>query len=263
MDLYASLLQDFRPKLLISYPSPLERFARYCKNNSIVVDSLKSIITSAEQLHAHQRSTIEESFGLKIYNRYGSREFGNIAQECSHHRGLHVATDSFFLEILDDHGKDCPPGMTGQIVITDLRNKVMPFIRYQTGDLGSWSNEACTCGRTLPLLNALEGRSLDLVRGPKGHVISGTFWPQILKQACPAIRNFQIHQDTLQSIQIHLLMNPVRELTDSEKGTILKKVNEYAPGLEVDIAYVDDIPTTRSGKHRMVISSVEKPNDIW
>jgi phenylacetate-CoA ligase len=253
---YARSLRSFKPKLLISYPSPLTRFAEYCENNSIELSSLEAIITSAEQLHEVQRSRIEAALKIKIYNRYGSREFGNVAQECSRHEGLHVAADSFYLEILDEHGDDCPPGVTGEIVITDLRNEVMPFIRYRTGDLGSWKKEACSCGRTLPLLQSLEGRTMDLIRGPQGHVISGTFWPQILKQACPAIRNFQIHQESTDKIQMKLLMDPRRELSDAERAGILRKVDEYAPGLKVDIAYVEEIESTRSGKHRMVVSTL-------
>ena len=253
---YLSMLQRFRPHLLISYPSPLERFSRYCADQGVRLDSLRAIITSAEQLHEHQRVTIEHSFGTRIFNRYGSREFGNIAQECPQHHGLHVAADSFFVEVLDDDGKDCPPGVIGHIVITDLRNEAMPFIRYRTGDLGTWSSRQCSCGITLPMLETLEGRTLDLVRGPEGHVISGTFWPQILKQACPAIRNFQIHQKTVQAIQIDLLMEPKRKLTQSELEHILAKVGEYAPGLEVGIDYVDGFISTPSGKHRMVISEL-------
>lgn len=256
MSSYARRLREFKPKLLISYPSPLTRFAEYCANNSIELSSLEAIITSAEQLHEDQRSRIEAALKIKIFNRYGSREFGNVAQECSRHEGLHVAADSFYLEILDEHGNDCPPGVAGEIVITDLRNEVMPFLRYRTGDLGSWKKGTCSCGRTLPLLQSLEGRTMDLIRGPQGHVISGTFWPQILKQACPAISNFQIHQESTQEIQVKLQMDPRRELNESEEASILSKVNEYAPGLKVAIDYVDEIETTRSGKRRMVVSSL-------
>jgi len=255
MESYANQMGKFRAQLLISYSSPLVAFADFCIEHNVTFPSLRAIICSGEQLFDYQRKTIEQAFNVPVSNRYGSREFGNIAQQCEKLDGMHINAERVYVEILDDNGNECPPGQTGELVITDLDNYVMPFIRYRIGDMASWSDEDCTCGRSLPLIETIEGRIFDIISTKSGKRISGTFWPLLLKQASKDIVSFQIRQDYVDEIIILLKMMS-GHLSPESKRYVLEKIRERAPDLVVRIEYVNDIPLTRSGKRRFVVSNI-------
>ncbi len=252
---YAGLLQQYGPKLLTSYPSPLEHFAYFCEKHNVQFPSLRAIICSAEQLAETQRKLFEKVFRVPVFNRYGCREFGNVAQECEYHCGLHINTERVIIEVLREDGSECEPGEIGELVITDLDNEVMPFIRYRSGDMGSWSEKECRCGRGLPLLEKIDGRVFDLIHTPSGNSISGTFWTLLLKHISTGILNFQIIQETLKKITISLQMKE-KTLTANQDFQLRHQIKETAPELDVEIEYVDSIEPTPGGKNRFIISKI-------
>lgn len=252
---YISMLVGFKPKLLTSYPGPLDVFARFCKCKKIRFPSLKAIITSAEMLYPHQREEIENTFNVKIFNRYGSREFGTIAQEDKYHNGLRVNSDHVFVEILNEDSKPCEPGELGDLVITDLDNYAMPLIRYKIGDRGSWSNEQFNYpGMPFPLLNNIEGRTLDIIKAPNGNNVGGTYWT-ILMRSRGCIELFQIKQMALASIKIKY--KSLNKLSITEIDYFVQEIKQKC-GDEMQVTFekVESIPETNSGKHRIIISEI-------
>jgi phenylacetate-CoA ligase len=254
MDQHIRILKRFKPKILVSYPSILEIFAEHCQGKKAWFPSLSGIITSAETLMPHQRELFEQVFRVPVFNRYGCREFGDIAQECEQHAGMHINTDRFYLEILDDQGQPCPPGKQGEIYITDLDNYGMPFIRYQIGDSAAWSSYDCSCKRGLHLLSHVEGRSLDVVKAPNGNRIGGTFWTILFKKR-PGIKQFQLIQEHINNIRV--LYIPDEELIPESVKYFNKKIMEKC-GSDILIEYeqVDKIPKTTTGKTRIIVSKV-------
>ena len=255
---YAGFVADFRPALLVSYPGPLEVMAGYCRDHGITFDSLRAIITSAETLWPHQRALIESVFGVKVFNRYGSREFANIAHECPVSQGMHVNTDRVYIEVLDTEGRPCAPGESGELLITDLDNYGGPLIRYQIGDLGTWSpNPMCPCGRPFPLLESVEGRSLDIVVTPSGGRVGGTFWTLLLRSR-PGMRRFQVVQESRSGIRIAYVpedMPPEPDVLNYFEREIRKRCGQDFKVEFVEVARIDLGP---SGKQRLVLSSVRK-----
>lgn len=258
MDQYAATIRRFRPVLISSYPSPLEEFARHCRDLNIRFPSLRGIITSAETLWPHQREVIEDAFGVKIFNRYGCREVADIAQECVVHDGLHVSVDRLYLEILDDDGQPCSPGESGRVVVTDLDNFGFPFIRYEIGDNAVWATTSpCPCGRSSPRLERIDGRTMDIVCAPNGNRIGGTFWT-LLFRSWPSFRQFQVVQNRLDGI----LVNFVRSHGFDEnnlKYFEAKIAEKCGSDFQVEFIEVNSIDVTGSGKARLVISNVERP----
>ncbi|MCU0645520.1 MAG: hypothetical protein MUC94_14850 [bacterium] len=254
MTSYARILSKFKPNLITAYPTPLYEFSRFLEAHHIVSISPNSIICSAETLFPHQRELIEKVFSCKIYNRYGSREFGNIAQECHHHHGLHVADDRVYLEILNSDGKQAQPGEIGEVVVTDLDNYGMPFLRYKIGDLGVYATSECPCGIKLSMLERVEGRIYDLVTTPAGKKISGTYW-SFLTRSVPGIKKFQVVQQQVDKITFKILGE---EGFNSDVIPILKaKIQQHCGSdFKVEFQIVDEIPLTKSGKFRFVISNL-------
>ena len=253
MDKYIKKIKSFQPKLLISYPGPLEVFAEHTKKRKVDFYTLKSIITSAEQLNKEQRKLFENVFNAKVYDRYGSREMGTIAHECNEQNGFHVDISRVFVEILDDNGNCLPPGSMGELYVTDLNNYGFPMIRYKINDRAAWSNSICECGRGLPLLSIVEGRSLDIVKTKDNKKLGGTFWT-ILFKTKPGIKQFQAFQENLDGIIIYYVKDE-----NFEKTSLIyfeKKIKDKC-GKNFDVKFVHKkkIDKTASGKHRIVISN--------
>ena len=252
---YYKKLYKFKPELLISYPGPLTVFAENMINNKNILTSIRAIISSAETLFEWQRELIERAFSCPVYNRYGCREFGDIAHECERREGLHVNSDRVYLEILDDNLETVADGQTGEIVITDLDNYAMPLIRYRIGDVASFKNEKCSCGRSLPLLKKIDGRTLDIVKAPNGNRLGGTFWT-ILFKSHPGIKAFRIIQERLDSLIVEYVEDPTIKNINLEyyRKKIKKKCGN---NFSINFRNVSKIPTTISGKTRIVISRLQ------
>jgi len=254
MEKYEKILNKYKPKLLVSYPSPLNTFAEFLLANKKTIPSIKSIITSAETLYEWQRSTIEKAFDCPVFDRYGCREFGSIAHECEKHEGYHLNVERFFLEILDDRGKPVTDEESGEIVITDLDNYGFPFIRYKIGDIATQSSRSCSCGRGLPMLERIEGRTFDIIKAPNGNRIAGTFWTLALR-TFPGIKNFQVEQILINKIILRIVTEHDYSMQTEEKITKLIH-DKCGYEMEIKIIYVGRIPLTKSGKRKFVISSL-------
>jgi phenylacetate-CoA ligase len=256
MQSYAARLRAFKPDLLIGFPSALTLFAEFLKSRKISDIRPRSILASGEKIYDHQKELLEQVFRSKVYEGYGTNEFGNIAHECEERKGLHLFTDIFYLEILHESGRPAEPGEVGEIVVTDLSNLYMPFLRYRTGDLAVPSGRSCPCGRAFPLIERIEGRTFDVVVSPDGKSAGGFFWT-FLSRAVPGISRFQIEQRDPSGIVFHLVPGP--EWKDEYKATLEHKIKaNMGEGFRVDFDVVDDIPQTRSGKFRFIVSKLEE-----
>jgi len=255
MAVYARKLSQHRPKVIVAYPSPLYWFAKFLRDNGINDIRPQSVICSAETLYDFQRELIESVFHCPVFNRYGCREFGAIAVECSEHSGLHINAEHVYLECLKNNGEPSSPGEIGELVITDLDNHGMPFIRYRIGDMGTLSDKKCRCSRGLPLLGKIEGRTFDVVVGANGRALGGTFWTLLLRTSVAGIEQFQVTQETTKHITVRLVTSSLfkSEYIDSLEG----KIKEYCGNdMQVRFHIVDKIPQGKSGKFRFVISKV-------
>ncbi len=160
---YAETLRRYRPRILIGYPSSIERFVEYCTRTGERGPHPRVVVTSGELLSTEQRKLIEGHFACPLFDRYGIREFGAIAHECEKHEGMHIYADLYHIEILDPDGVPVEQGETGELVVTDLSNYYMPLIRYRTGDLARRTGRVCPCGRGFPLIERVEGRPPETV----------------------------------------------------------------------------------------------------
>jgi phenylacetate-CoA ligase len=246
-------LNQFKPRLLISYPGPLSVFAEYLLATGQRIPNIKALICSAETLYPWQRELIEKAFECRLFNRYGCREFGDIAQECSKRKGLHLHTDRIFLEIVDQYQKPVKDGVSGELVLTDLDNYGFPLIRYRIGDVGVMATDLCSCGINLPLLANIEGRTLDVVKCPNGNRLGGTFWT-LLFRSKPGIKSFQVLQENIEGVTIKYVKD---SSTVIDFSYFSNKIKEKC-GMDIKIIFTEvaEIKKTKSGKTRFVISKL-------
>lgn len=247
-------IQRYAPKVLIAYPTPLHRLSRYVSDHGCGALGLTSLITSSETLYDYQRHEIEAQLQTKIYNRYGCREFGPIATECEQ-GNMHELNDRLFIEYIDALLDESHGGLK-ELVITDLHKFGMPLIRYRIGDIGTPSETVCSCGRGLPLMKHIEGRTFDLIIGSNGNFVAGTFWT-LLFRSVPGIEMFQVHQTSQDLVRILLEVNDhFQPATINELQTCIREACGHDMGITIDV--VPEIPVSASGKRRFVISDIAR-----
>jgi phenylacetate-CoA ligase len=257
-------VREFRPRLLLGYAGALHDWARLLGNTRDRIPGLSAVIVSAETLYDEWRTVIEECFKVPVYNRYGGRDISFVAQECPVRQGLHINAENVLVEILVD-GQAAAPGELGEIVITRLDNFAMPFFRYRSGDLGIMASYPCECGRSLPLLQKVEGRVQDAIVTANGRIISGLFFAHMMKD-CPDVKEFQVHQLAMDRLMIAIVLHPAR--TFASKQRIERIVRQYmGSDLEILFELRESIPVSRSGKRRITISHLmsfdqQPPNNV-
>jgi phenylacetate-CoA ligase len=156
---------------MLSYASGAYELALFAARNNLNVKPFKSIMTSAETLYPYMRETIERVFQCRVFDRYGSNEAGDVASECTEHKGLHISSYTHYVEVLKENGTPCKDGEQGEMVITILTNYTMPLIRYKIGDMAIKSDEKCTCGIGFPIIKDVTGRTQDFFIDETGNLI--------------------------------------------------------------------------------------------
>jgi phenylacetate-CoA ligase len=258
LDRFVAEIRRFRPRMLFGYPSSLALIAQHAQAAGVALDRLgiRVAFVTSERLYDHQREAIERVFGCPVANGYGGRDAGFIAHACPHGR-LHVTAEDIVVEILDATGRPVAPGETGEIVVTHLATADFPFIRYRTGDVGALDPEPCPCGRGLPVLGRIEGRTTDFVVAADGTVMHGLALIYVLRDM-EDIDQFKIIQESLDRTCVCL--TATRPLPASRVAEIEAQFRRrLGNGVEVCVEQVADIPRERSGKYRYVVSRVVLP----
>jgi len=257
---FADKIAAQKVDVLVGYVNMLYFFAQSVQKWEMAF-RLKSVRTTAEVLHTHQRQLIEEVFGCKVFDNYGNRENGLIAAECDMHCGLHVNAENLYVEILDPQGKPVQGNESGEIVITDLNNYGMPLIRYRTGDRGYVLKEPCQCGRRLPLIGEIGGRVIDMVALSDGNFVDGRVLGHALWAFPDEIDRFTVVQH--KRGEAELMLKPAKPIADERLQIIMNCLRDFTRNkLTIKLKIVDDLPIDPvSGKYRFVVSDIRSGID--
>ena len=255
LDSFVGQIRAMRPKMLFGYPSALSHIATHAEARGQSMDDLNiqvAFVTS-ERLYDNQRSQISRTFGCPVANGYGSRDAGFIAHECPQ-GGMHITAEDIIVEIVSPSGKSMPPGESGEIVVTHLATEDFPFIRYRTGDIGILDTDICSCGRGLPMLKEIQGRSTDFLTAQDGTIMHGLALVYILRNF-QQINAFKIVQESLNLTNVYIVSE--NGLSHEIKEKIeLGFMNRLGKNVKISILEVAEISAEKSGKFRYVISKV-------
>ncbi|MFV2055868.1 MAG: phenylacetate--CoA ligase family protein [Thiohalomonadales bacterium] len=252
---FITLLKTIKPKMLFGYPSSIAYMASYAERKNIVVSNLgiKVVFVTSERLYDNQRETISRIFSCPVANGYGGRDAGFIAHECPS-GGIHITADDIIVEIVDNNDNVLPLGESGEIVVTHLATSDYPFIRYKTGDVGILDENTCSCGRTLPLLKEIQGRTTDFVIAKNGTVMHGLSLIYVIRELA-GIETFKIVQESIDKTTLTLV---VTNEFDKKNETLICREYKKMLGelVQIDIQYVSSIAREKSGKFRYITSNV-------
>ncbi|OAI20478.1 capsule biosynthesis protein CapK [Methylomonas lenta] len=257
LDGFIQDIQHIRPKMLFGYPSALAHIAGHAEKKGIVLNNLgiKVAFVTSERLYDHQRGKIQTIFGCPVANGYGGRDAGFIAHQCPE-GGMHITAEDIIVEIVDPEGQPMPSGELGEIVVTHLATRDFPFIRYRTGDMGVLSDKICACGRGLPLLAEVQGRTTDFVVAQNGTVLHGLSLIYVLRDL-EGVESFKITQDSLDKTSVQIVRAPSFQQSVAEDRIITEFKKRLGQTVNIVIDYPEFIAKEQSGKFRYVISHVK------
>lgn len=247
-------LQRFRPAMVFGYPYAISQIAARAEANGRRLDNLgiKAAFVTAERLYDHQRAMIERVLGCPVANGYGGRDSGFIAHQCPQ-GGLHICED-ILVEVVDENGAPVPVGQSGEIVTTHLATKDFPFVRYRTGDIGILEDRMCPCGRGLPLIKEIEGRSNDFVVAMDGTLMHSSVLNHIFRDL-GGIQQFKVVQESLELTRVQVIPGP--GFTEALLAEVERKFKiRLGQQVQVVIEKTTEIPPEKSGKYRYIISRV-------
>ena len=255
LDSFVGQIRAMRPRMLFGYPSALSHIATHAEARGQNMNDLNiqvAFVTS-ERLYDDQRLQISRTFGCPVANGYGSRDAGFIAHECPQ-GGMHITAEDIIVEIVSPSGENMPPGESGEIVVTHLATEDFPFIRYRTGDIGILDTDICNCGRGLPMLKEIQGRSTDFLTAQDGTIMHGLALVYILRDF-PQIDAFKIVQESLNLTNVYIVSKSGISPEIREKIE-LGFMNRLGKNVKISILEVAEISAEKSGKFRYVISKV-------
>lgn len=258
LDRFIAEMRETRPRMLFGYPSALARIASHAELHGQRLDNIgvEVAFVTSERLYDHQRAQIGRVFGCRVANGYGGRDAGFVAHECPH-GGMHISAEDIIVEIIGPSGTGLPVGLEGEIVVTHLATRGFPFVRYRTGDVAALDESLCACGRGLPMLRSIQGRSTDFVVAEDGTVMHGLALIYILRDL-PGISSFKIIQESRLHIRVQIVperpggATPDAQIQDGFRARL-------GSGVDVRIEQVDNILSDHSGKFRYVVSHALTP----
>jgi phenylacetate-CoA ligase len=241
-----------RAVLWYGYASMFAGMADAVAAEGLSLPGPRAIVTTSEPLLPDWRRRIEDAFDVPVYDQYGCNDGGVLAQTCSKGR-FHVAENVSLLEVFEGDSL-CPPGVEGELVVTNLHARVMPFLRYRVGDRGVLGEGTCPCGRGGTTLERIVGRSGDRLRLPGGTELSlpgltTAFWD------APNVRRWQLVQPELSRIRVRL------ELTDDFDGAEAARLEaalrkRFGDAVAIELVTDEPFELTSAGKLQVLISRV-------
>ena len=242
------------------YAEILYEFSKFIEENGLKVNRATSVISSAGTLYPHMREQISRIFRSNVYDRYGSREAGNMAAECEQRKGLHIFGETTYIEVVDKNLNEVAVGEEGDILVTNLTNYTMPLIRYRIGDRAVKGAASCACGRPYPLLKRIAGRSSSSFRSSDGSIVSPEFFIHLFGVMTNdgSIVKFQAVQEAINKVRVAMVLKPGMHISEwrhaDEALRLIKKV--MGEDCKVTFDAVNDIPKTPSGKYLYTISKI-------
>jgi phenylacetate-CoA ligase len=240
-----------KPHAIIAYTQALAAFARWVTERGARAWPDLRVICAAEALLGPDREALHRVFGPDIFETYGSRETMLIAAECESHEGMHVAEENLIVEIVRD-GAASEPGQSGEVLVTDLHNYGMPFIRYSNGDLATPApDRRCGCGRHLRRLQRVDGRRTDTLRDARGNPVPGMVFISLLQADTQMLRAFQVVQSRDGSVDLKIV--PARDWDPARFAEVARRLEGYFGGLPLRVVECAEIAPSASGKRRPIV----------
>jgi phenylacetate-CoA ligase len=246
------VLRRQRPAVIVCYTQSCAQFARWVLDRGLRDWDDISVICGAEAVLPADRAVLARAFGPHVFETYGARETRLMATECEAHDGMHLMEENVLVEIASG-GVPVSAGEPGDVIVTDLHNYGMPFIRYANGDMARMApDRPCACGRGLRKLASVEGRRAETLTDGDGNPLPGiVVHPLFVDPEAEVARQFQVIQRRGGEVVLRVVKG--RDWSAERMEPKLRELRQYLRGQPLRLEYVDAISPGPSGKLRTVL----------
>jgi phenylacetate-CoA ligase len=249
---YLDGIKKHRVEYMTGYAMSNYFLARFIKESNIEAPVLKAVLPSSEKLSPEMRQVFEEVYHCKTFDSWGSVEACGMVSECEQ-GSLHINPDAGIVEILDEQLKPVKPGVAGDVYCTGLLNFDQPLIRYKIGDRMVWSDETCACGRNMPVIKEVVGRTEDVVIGKDGREMVRF---HSIFYGLEKIKKAQVIQEEIDAI--HIKIEAETPLSKEEETILRGRIQSQLGDIKITIEETTAIPLNRNGKFQAVISRINR-----
>lgn len=253
-NVYWNSLNKFSPEFIVGFPSSVYEICQIADSLGLhLKNKVKVFFPTAETVLPEHREVISRVLGCKLVDQYASSEGAPFILECNA-GNLHIHPLTGIFEVVD---KDMQPSLEGEILVTSFTTHGTPLVRYRIGDKVklAQSDLKCSCGSLFPLVEKIEGRTTDYILSPThGKVNLGNISNST--KNIHGIVKFQLIQDTIDEVQLLIVNN--NAFTSIEHNKFLMALKErIGPEVKITTKLVDDIPSEKSGKFRIVKNNLK------
>ena len=241
-----------KPDVLTGYPGVLSQAAQRLPDYPDLHFRPRFVVVGGEPLTPLMRKQIEHGFHAPVYDMYGTNEFNLLAWQCPRGQHLHICDDAVIVEILRG-GEPVEEGEQGEVVVTGLFSRTMPFIRYRTGDLATKGPGSCPCGQPFSTLGAVVGRTADYFQVPDGRTIQ----PFSILDPVMVYDDAWIEQHQLAHVasdRILLRVKLRREPRPGERERLMAAAEEAVRPAQFELEFVERFESHPTGKFRSYLS---------
>ncbi len=255
----AKRICNSRPTWMFGYPRAIAAFSRFAVRESIELPPVRGVLVTAEPTTPEDHAAIEKCFGVRALDRYASRELGMVSQECTAHCGLHIMSDNVQVEFIDHAQGQVDSDSIKRIVTTDLHNRAMPLIRYDTDDVASplpFPREDCGCCFSgMPLMTSVAGRVTDMFLRSDGSWFTGLDVPGMRMAETGWVNQIQYIQTGINELTVRIVRG--EKFNDDVLPYLQKEVEDvFLKPVKLNPEFVDKIEKTKSGKFMYSICKV-------
>ncbi len=250
-DLYA-----FRPDIVTGYGSYIGVLFREAHRRNIEVYRPKLVAYGGDRMPDADRRLIEQELGIPVVSTYQCAEALRIGFFCEERRGFHLSLDAVAVRLVDDQGRDAEPGAPGQVVISNLTNRATVFLNYRLGDIATPGLGPCPCGRTLPVIEDLKGRSDDLLWLAGGRPMHSLGVMPYL-QAVAGVVQVQIVQNAARRFTVRAVGESGVNRNEAAAGLVQALRSKVGEDAQVDVDWMETIPAGSNGKVKAVITEMQ------
>ncbi|HEX8817951.1 MAG TPA: hypothetical protein VF753_20855 [Terriglobales bacterium] len=253
---YAEIIKRKRIAFFHAYPSSALDFARLLKEAGVDPPRFEALLLGSENFYPGQRESLESFFQCRIYSWYGHSENLALAGECEFSHNYHIFPEYGFVELIKEDGRPATEeGETGEIVGTSFHNRVMPLIRYRTGDWATIGPKTCACGRNYRLLTETRGRWMqEMMVGKLNNRISITAL-NMHSSIFDNVQQFQFHQKEKGKVELRMIPKPSYSAQDSA-AIIAAFKEKMGDTMDLEMTFVNELPLTERGKFRFIVQNL-------
>lgn len=256
----AAQIRAIKPRVVYSFGSYAEQFFRHLVDRGTRIPMPRLWVYLGDMVSESARELADE-LGCKLYSVYGAMEAGTIGFQCERREGFHLNVDLCAVRVVDAEGRTLPPGESGEIVISALDNRATVLLNYRIGDRGVLAKQPCPCGRSLPLLESLEGRRSEMIYLPDGRAYSSLMLEGLFRAELRRTLQAQIEQLAPDKLVWHIVPFASADREELRGQFAAKAAETLGPRTTLTVQFTEEIAKTSEGKFLRAVVKKEASGD--